>query len=377
MTDPRISVRVGSDGSVRARRLSNNDPSPIARVGYSGIDADLIRLFERWLTLRDRVWREEEIRVFGSLLHRCLFSDKIWFWIQSAIDDRGPGRIRLELIFPADPPYSRLAAIPWEYLYRPDRPGRNGAFLAADPGIILSRYIPLEGGEESFTPEQQLRVLVVVSQPDDPHLEPVDYEDVLAAIDDACNQLGFFMVVMHNPTAEDLQQAVIQVPQRPHLLHFMGHGEFDPGLGQGALAFKHPAGGTDWVDDRRLATVLTLDGIAPRAVVLHSCEGGRADFAASFAGVAPQLVRSGVQCVVAMQYAVTNETAISFSTSLYKQLASGVDLDTAVQVSRSRISREPIPPDPRLLGIPVVYLQNRMALLAEPPVGEAVRKVGK
>jgi len=29
------------------------------------------------------------------------------------------------------------------------------------------------------------------------------------------------------------------------------------------------------------------------------------------------------------------------------------------------------------LGIPVVYLQNRMALLAEPPVGEAVRKVGK
>jgi hypothetical protein len=103
--------------------------------------------------------------------------------------------------------------------------------------------------------------------------------------------------------------------------------------------------------------------------VLHSCEAGRADFTASFAGVAPQLVRSGVQCVAAMQYAVTNETAISFSTSLYHQLASGADLDTAVQVSRSRISGEQVPPDPRLLGIPVVYLQNRTALL-DPKVGE-------
>lgn len=369
MAIQRIQVRVRSDGSVQARRLSDNNPSPKGRVGYSGLDADLIRLFERWLTLRDREWRDEEIRVFGSLLHRCLFSEKIWFWIQSAIDDRGPERIRLELVFPADPPYSRLAAIPWEYLYRPDREGRNGAFLAADPGLILSRYIPLEAGEQSFTPEQELRVLVVVSQPDDPRLEAVDYEDVLAAIDEACGQLGFSVAVMHNPTAEDLGRAVVQVPQRPHLVHFMGHGEFDAGKGQGALAFKNPAGGTDWVDDRRLAALLTLDGIAPRAVVLHSCEAGRADFTASFAGVAPQLVRSGVQCVAAMQYAVTNETAISFSTSLYRLLADGADLDTAVQLSRSRIRDEQIPPDPRLLGIPVVYLQNRTALLG-PKVGE-------
>jgi hypothetical protein len=79
-------------------------------VRYDKLHADLIGLFERWLTLRDRDWREEEIRVFGSLLHQCLFSDEIWFWIQAQIDTRAAGtRIRLELIFPADPPYSRLA----------------------------------------------------------------------------------------------------------------------------------------------------------------------------------------------------------------------------------------------------------------------------
>ena len=351
---------------VRARRLANNAPSPMGEVRYDKLNADLIGLFERWLTLRDRDWREEEIRVFGSLLHRCLFSDEIWFWIQGQIDGRVPDtRIRLELIFPADPPYSRLAAIPWEYLYRPDRPGKNGIFLAADPGLVLSRYIPLEDGEGrgNFEPEQQLQVLVVISQPDDPRLDPVEYEDVLAAIEDTCQKLGFAVTVMNNPTAAELQEAALPRGQRPHLVHFMGHGEFDPGRRQGSLAFRHPERGTDWVDDRRLATVLTREGVGPRAVVLHSCEGGRTDFTASFAGVAPQLVRNGVQCVAAMQYAVTNETAIAFSTSLYERLADGDDLDAAVQASRSRISLEAVPPDMRLLGIPVAYLQNRTPLL--------------
>jgi hypothetical protein len=363
MPDARIEVRVRSDGTVRARRLADNAPSAIGEVRYDKLHADLIGLFERWLTLRDRDWREEEIRVFGSLLHQCLFSDEIWFWIQAQIDTRAAGtRIRLELIFPADPPYSRLAAIPWEYLYRPDRRRKNGIFLAADPGLILSRYIPLEDGEPEgdFTPGQQLQVLVVVSQPADPRLDPVEYEDVLAAIRETCDKLGFVRTEMHNPTADALR---VQALQGPHLVHFMGHGEFDPVRGQGSLAFRHPDRGTDWVDDRRLATLLTQEGTGPRAIVLHSCEGGRTDFTASFAGVAPQLIRSGVQCVAAMQYAVTNETAIAFSVSLYERLADGVDLDTAVQDSRSRISLESVPPDMRLLGIPVVYLQNRTPLL--------------
>jgi len=363
---------VESNGRVRARRLSNKDPSPRGQVRYDKLDADLIGLFERWLTLRDRDWRDDEIRIFGSLLHRCLFNDEIWFWIQAQIDSRDDGtRIRLELTFPADLPYSRLAAIPWEYLYRPDQPGKNGVFLAADPGLILSRYIPLEDGEQEkdFAPEQQLQVLVVVSRPDDRHLEPVEYEDVVATIEDTCQKLGFSFSVMHNPTVEELRR---EAWQRPHLVHFMGHGQFDPGRGQGSLAFSQRAGGTDWVSDRRLAEALTQEGTGPRAVVLHSCEGGRADFTASFAGVAPQLVRSGVQCVVAMQYAVTNETAISFSTSLYERLADGLDLDTAVQESRSRVRRESTPPDPRLLGIPVVYLQNRTPLLPSPLASETV-----
>jgi hypothetical protein len=357
----RITVTVEHDGRVGARRREDDAHSPTGQVGYDGLNADLVGLFERWLTLRDRSWREDEIRVFGTLLHTCLFPEPVWGWVQRAIDNPEDGPVRLALTFPASPPFSRLAAVPWEYLHTPDRAGRRGTFLAYDPAVVLSRYIPLESGIGSLSTETQVRVLVVVSQPDDPRLAEVVADPVLEAIGHAAKALKFKVQVVRDPTAEDLSHAIIT--QEPHLVHFMGHGEFDPDRGQGSLALASPSGGADWVDDRRLADLLRRASAVPRVVLLHSCEGGRTDYAASFAGLAPQLIRSGVQCVVAMQYAVTNETAIEFSTSFYEQLAKGRALDETVQECRWRISGL-IRRDARLLGIPVVYLHSRDALLA-------------
>jgi hypothetical protein len=369
-----ITLEVSERGDVQARRISDNAPSPKGVIGYRGLDQELIGLFENWLHLRDRVWQPAEIRVFGSLLHRCLFNQDLWFWIQQLIDESADragaagsdvNPLRIELVFPAEPPYSRLSAVPWEFLYRPDQPTKQGTFLAADPAVVLSRRIKLEGGRSrEFKPEEQLRVLVVISRPGDRRLEPVVYEDVLEAIQQTCTRLRFSLTTSEDPTAEQFRAAATQESSPPHLIHFMGHGEFDPGQGRGALALSSPEGGTDWVDDRRLADLMASRSHVPRAVVLHSCDAGRADFSRGFAGVAPQLVRAGVQCVVAMQYAVTNETAINFSTALYESLAAGADLDVAVQSARSRITSQDVPPDPRLLGVPVVYLQDHTALLA-------------
>ena len=134
MIDQRIRVEVDASGMVQAYRLSNNRRSSPRRVELAGLDVDLIRLFERWLVLRDRQWRDDEIRAFGSLLYRYLLGRPVGSWIESAIDALAYGdRIRLELSFPAKPPYSRLAAIPWEYLYQPAQEGKNGFFLASDP----------------------------------------------------------------------------------------------------------------------------------------------------------------------------------------------------------------------------------------------------
>ena len=362
MADLRIQIVVSRDGWVQARRLDNNAASESAQVAFRGLDAELVALFERWLTIRDRVWRESEIRTFGSLLHRCLFTGTTWPWIERMIDEQQGRPVRLELVFPPEGEYARMAAVPWEYLFRPERQGRRGAFLATEPDLVLSRYIPSESGEAEFPPEQNLRLLVAVSQPRDPRLGEVEYDEVLAAIEGAAAARGFSVTVLRNPTARSLYESIRDRPA-PHLLHFMGHGIFDAERAEAALALVAPDGTADWVEDRRLADLVTRRGAPLRAVVLHSCEGGVSDFTSSFAGLAPQLARSGVQSVVAMQYAVTNETAIEFSVNLYRELAAGTDLDAATQAARFAIHRLSTPADPRLLGVPVVYLQSRRALL--------------
>ena len=75
-----------------------------------------------------------------------------------------------------------------------------------------------------------------------------------------------------------------------------------------------------------------------------------------------------MQCVVAMQYAVTNEIAINFSTGFYEELARGRLLDEAVQECRWRISNE-TSGDPRLIGVPVVYFHSRDGLLRPAEAG--------
>jgi CHAT domain-containing protein len=360
MDDVRIEIRVDNRGVLRPTRLDNDATGPEFRIRTSGLDADLIRLFEGWLRLRDRVWREVEIRSFGSLLHRFLFGERdTWDWIDSVIREVDPAVAHLQLVFPADGEYARLAAIPWEYLYRPEKQAEAGAYLAAQRNLILSRYIPRTAGEPLVPAEDELLVLVVVSQPDDPLLGEVLDEEVCKQIEQTVTVLNWKHDVLRDPTAEDLHEKLFDEPI-PDVVHFMGHGQFDPERGEASLALIDPRGGTDWVADRRLAGLMTRGGRAPRAVVLHACEGGVANFPLSFAGVAPQLARNGVANVVAMQYEITNDTAIRFSTSLYRSIAAGVDLDAAVQEARWQIVS--FSDDPRLVGLPVMYRQSACAL---------------
>jgi hypothetical protein len=73
-----------------------------------------------------------------------------------------------------------------------------------------------------------------------------------------------------------------------------------------------------------------------------------------------------------MQYAVTNRTAIAFSKGFYTALAGGLPLDEAVQSGRRNLEilHET---DPRLPGVPVIYLYSRSAVLlpAQPPAPDA------
>jgi len=151
----------------------------------------------------------------------------------------------------------------------------------------------------------------------------------------------------------------------PDVIQFIGHGRYDDAEEQGRIALVDETGRADWVGEAALAQILGDVGDMPRLVFLHSCSGAQTDYRASFAGIAPRLIRRGTQCVVAMQYAVTNRMAVAFSQGFYRGLADRLPLDEAVQAGRRSLSVH-YERDPRLLGIPVVYLNSRDARLLAP-----------
>jgi hypothetical protein len=373
VADVRIYAEVSDEGSLELRRRGTNELyAASAKVGFDGLEAELVRLFERWLAVRSRVWEEDELRAFGTLLHRILFTPATWAAVQAQLDaaEARDERLRLELVFPFDSPYTRLAAIPWEYLYAPDTAVRQGFFLATHQRLVLSRYVPT-GAAAPAAVEGPLRVLVVTSAPDD--LGEVLWEPALESITAAGAEQGFVVEHLEDPNAATLFTRLADRARRVDVLHFVGHGEFDPDKGSAKLALTAKddfSSWAEWVGDRALGELVTRAKPHPRAVVLQACEGGKADEKVSFAGLAPQLVRSGVSCAVAMQFPVTNRVANEFTRWLYGEVAKRQDIDDAVQEARFAIGRLSEKPDPFLFGLPVTYLAHRRALATVAPVPE-------
>lgn len=209
-------------------------------------------------------------------------------------------------------------------------------------------------------------MLVVVSKPVDLH-EVVE-EPVLQAIEDRTEKLPVQVEVLDEPTYDRLSSELGRF--RPHLLHYMGHGEYDEERQTGQIALLKPDGTAWWCGDQQFAEILDRLDDRPRIVVLHACEGARVDERAPFVGMAPQLVRHGVQAVIAMRYVVTNRTAIEFSGAFYRELFAGKAVDEAAQAARWEISSVGgWGSDARLLGVPVLYLHSRNAVVL--PVGSA------
>ena len=354
-----ITVRVDKSGQVSARRDDDATWSG-GSISFAGVDAQLIRVFGRWLTERGREWHWDEIEAFGGLLHRTLFPADLWRWIETTLAALGADdRLRIQLEFPSEA-YADLAAVPWEYLHAPDRPGREGFFLAAQKRVLLTRYISLETGRSPLSSEPRVRVLVLASQPQDPVLGEVISAPVIENLRTLSERLPLDLTVHEQPSRVSLREQVREV--RPHVLHFIGHGQFDAERAQGQIALVGPTGRADWVGEQVLTQLLESAGELPRLALFHSCAGAQVDYRASFAGLAPRLIMRGVQCVVAMQYAVTNRTALDFATVFYDGLARGLEVDEAVQEGRMELHTI-YGDDSRLLGIPVIYLHSRDAVL--------------
>jgi hypothetical protein len=256
--------------------------------------------------------------------------------------------------------------LPWEYLRDPQR----DIFFAISSDTPLSRFIePQQIFAPPPVPEGRLRLLTVVSDPQDPGvygLEPLDSEAELSTLDQALQRLKTGDLLEEIPPLRhavraDISEALRE--HRPHVLHLIAHGIFDKG--QGKLILEDEDHYALPTSDRVFREF--LEGYPEvRLVVLNACQGATRDAGNAMVGMGPQLVSRGVPAVVAMQYAILDRAAISFTRELYRALAHWYPIDVALSQARRAVYQD-FGLDRRDWGVPVLFMRDRDGRLFQPP----------
>ena len=240
--------------------------------------------------------------------------------------ERGEGlRVVLRIDTPA------LAGLPWEAMY--DQAA--GAYVCRQDQLV--RHVPVASVPAPLRVRPPLRILGVVSSPRGlPALDVDKEQDQLArALARPASQGLAELHWAPSATWADLQDLLLDGEW--HVLHFIGHGDFDPGRDEGVLALTREDGRADLVAAHRLVDLLRQARPMPRLVVLNSCSGAAAGVSDLFSGTAAALVRGGVSAVAAMQYEISDPAAVAFARGFYAAIARGRGVDDAVSSGRVAI----------------------------------------
>jgi hypothetical protein len=271
------------------------------------------------------------IKAFGGQLYRALFRDDLEVNLLRSLSEaaaQGAGlRIRLRL---SDTP--ELAELPWEFLYDQTR----NRFLSLSDRTPLVRFLEVPDPPRPLRVIPPLHVLVMISSPSD--YPQLDIEQEWIKLHTALGPLEQASQVqvtrLETATLAALRQRLRRADW--HVLHFIGHGGFDPQTHDGVLALEDQMGRSRLVSGQDLG-VLLHDHDPLRLVVLNACEGARADPSDTFAGTAQSLIQQGVPAVVAMQFEITDPAAITFASELYAAVADSYPLDAAMAEARKAI----------------------------------------
>ncbi len=305
----------------------------------------------------------------GTALHGLLFGSALGAPLRErlrAVDPQRGAGLRL-VLDTTDAP--ELARLPWELLYSP----QDEDFVFSDRFKPLVRRLALDVAPPVLAVTPPLRLLVAIATPSDrPELQ---VGDELAHLDDALAPLAadgrLQTERLAHATLERLDDALLR--WRPHVLHFIGHGDFDGDDGRLLLEGESPPGVAAPITGRRLAVLLRNHLGSLRLVFLNSCLGAAAAPRAAFGGVAQSLVRRGLPAVVAMQFPVPDAQAVGLARHFYRYVAAGQPVDAALTSARAfMVARG----DEVCWAAPVLYLNaedGRLFDIAPPtPGGVAV-----
>jgi hypothetical protein len=304
--------------------------------GRKGVARELDRPHERTRLEEEASARELGTRLFEAILPadlRRVFDPK-----RAWLDEEDPAgrerrlrlRLRLNLEVPAVRP---LAALPWELLHDP----MFNVFYGHGRHRLLVRQLGSPQDAMPLAVAPPLRILAVASSPRG--ATPLELEREARVLKAALHKDGRLTVLpLAGPTLDETLRALKR--ERPHVLHFMGHGGFDTATGEGHLLFEDGAGGAKAVDGELLAEMLAVFRPHLRLVVLNACrtaEMSRSADQLPGATVGAALSLRGFPAVVAMQFPIADADAIRFSKVFYESLAAGEPVDVATGEGRREL----------------------------------------
>ena len=220
-----------------------------------------------------------------------------------------------------------LLALPWELLH-----DEKSYLFQGKRAVRVRRSLPNRDRQPALATEPPIRVLLVSPRPEDDSAAYIDHRVSARPLVEALSQLGDLaeFQLLEPPTFPALQAEIERAGKagKPyHVVHFDGHGVWNPRHGLGQLCFEDPVDGEKL--EKRRSKLIDADEIA--AIVrehriplffLEACQTAKTSTDPS-ASVAGRLLESGVASVAAMSHAVLVETARPFIAAFYKELLTG------------------------------------------------------
>jgi formylglycine-generating enzyme required for sulfatase activity len=272
----------------------------------------------------------EAAKHFGARLFEAIFRGDMYASLRNRLNEaqlQEMGvRIRLLLYD------SELMQLPWEYLYNP----ASNQFFSLSADTPLVRYLDLPTITRPLEVKPPLHLLVMIASPADYPLLDVDreWQNFTTALEPLVRRGLVVVERMENALLLALQRKLRQGTY--HIFHFIGHGGFDERAQDGMLLFADEHNRGRPLSGQYLGTLLR-DHHSLRLAVLNACEGARTGREDPFAGVAQSLVQMGIPAVIAMQFEITDEAAITFAEHFYGALADGYPVDASLSEARKAI----------------------------------------
>lgn len=339
--------------------------------------SELERLLAYYDRLGDPNRKEEEFSVspreMGARIFSRLFQEEMGAFLTRCRDTvLGGSRkgLRLRLRFrPDDPRADYLSTVPWEWICHPE----TQEFMAIDKSTPIVREIAAPRPQKALLVKTPLRILVVDAAPATMRRLNLRFEidRMEEALDSLLDARQVELLRLPKVTKDAMREALLD--EEIHVLHFMGHGGYDPVSGLGAVFFEQDDGSQEQVDGEMMAAYLKdIDTL--RLVVLNACKTARhtGHLGMPFhQGVAAAILeRTQVPAIIANQYSVSDRAAIDFSGVFYDRIASGEGVDEATTEARLRLwTRSPE------WATSILFLSSQSGKIFDVPAGQKRNRV--